>query len=121
MLVFVLKLRYFFQAMPNGVLAAIVVVNMFPFLEKFMDIPTLWRQDKYHLVIWLVTFAAVLCLGLDVGLAISMGFTFFVITVRSHRMKMVVLGQIPNMNIYRSLSVYKAVRGSKNPKCSLSL
>ncbi|NXA39583.1 S26A8 protein, partial [Eudromia elegans] len=124
MLVFVLKLRYFFQAMPNGVLAAIVVVNMLPFLEKFMDIPTLWRQDKYHLVIWLVTFAAVLCLGLDVGLAISMGFTFFIITVRSHRMKMVVLGQIPNMNIYRSLSIYKAameIEGVKIFQCCSSI
>ncbi|XP_025909042.1 testis anion transporter 1 isoform X2 [Nothoprocta perdicaria] len=124
MLVFVLKLRYFFQAMPNVVLAAIVVVNMLPFLEKFLDIPTLWRQDKYHLVIWLVTFAAVLCLGLDVGLAISMGFTFFVITVRSHRMKMVVLGQIPNMNIYRSLSVYKAameIEGVKIFQCCSSI
>ncbi|NWI10642.1 S26A8 protein, partial [Crypturellus soui] len=124
MLVFVLKLRYFFQAMPNGVLAAIVVVNMLPFLEKFMDIPALWRQDKYHLVIWLVTFTAVLCLGLDIGLAISMGFTFFVITVRSHRMKMVVLGQIPNMNIYRSLSVYKAameIEGVKIFQCCSSI
>ncbi|XP_025912363.1 testis anion transporter 1 isoform X1 [Apteryx rowi] len=124
MLVFVLKLRYFFQAMPNGVLAAIVVVNMLPFLEKFLDIPTLWRQDKYHLVIWLVTFAAVLCLGLDVGLAISMGFTFFVITVRSHRMKMVVLGQIPNMNIYRSLSIYRAameIEGVKIFQCCSSI
>ncbi|XP_062451223.1 testis anion transporter 1 [Rhea pennata] len=124
MLVFVLKLRYFFQAMPNGVLAAIVVVNMLPFLEKFLDIPTLWRQDKYHLVIWLVTFAAVLCLGLDIGLAISMGFTFFVITVRSHRMKMVVLGQIPNMNIYRSLSVYRAameIEGVKIFQCCSSI
>uniref|UniRef100_A0A8B9PEA9 Solute carrier family 26 member 8 n=1 Tax=Apteryx owenii TaxID=8824 RepID=A0A8B9PEA9_APTOW len=92
MLVFVLKLRYFFQAMPN--------------------------------VIWLVTFAAVLCLGLDVGLAISMGFTFFVITVRSHRMKMVVLGQIPNMNIYRSLSIYRAameIEGVKIFPCCSSI
>lgn len=36
-------------------------------------------------VIWLVTFAAVLCFDLDVGLAIAMGFTFLIITIRSHR------------------------------------
>jgi len=40
---------------------------------------------SYSKVIWLVTFAAVLCLGLDIGLVIAMGFTFFVITIRSHR------------------------------------
>ncbi|XP_073175984.1 testis anion transporter 1 isoform X2 [Lepidochelys kempii] len=48
MLVVVMKVGHFFLALPNAVLAAIVMVNMFPFLEKFMDVPTLWRQDKYH-------------------------------------------------------------------------
>ncbi|NXC18467.1 S26A8 protein, partial [Corythaeola cristata] len=108
----------------QGILAAIVIFNMFPFLEKILDIPILWRRDKYHFVIWLVTFAAVLCFGLDVGLAIAMGFTFFIISIRSHRMKMVVLGQIPNMNIYRSLSVYRAAReieGIKIFQCCSSI
>ncbi|NXK05279.1 S26A8 protein, partial [Herpetotheres cachinnans] len=124
MLVIALKLGHFFQMMPNGILAAIVVFNMLPFLEKFLDVPILWRRDKYHFVIWLVTFAAVLCFGLDVGLVIAMGFTFFVITIRSHRMKMVLLGQIPNMNIYRSLSVYRAAReieGIKIFQCCSSI
>ncbi|KAM7082505.1 testis anion transporter 1 isoform 2-T3 [Ciconia maguari] len=124
MLVIALKLGHFFQMIPNGILAAIVVFNMLPFLEKFLDIPILWRRDKYHFVIWLVTFAAVLCLGLDVGLVIAMGFTFIIITIRSHRMKMVVLGQIPNMNIYRSLSIYRAAReieGIKIFQCCSSI
>ncbi|XP_040391669.1 testis anion transporter 1 isoform X4 [Cygnus olor] len=60
-------------------------------------------------VIWLGTFAAVLRLGLDVGLAIALALAFFIISIRSHRMKMLELGQIPNMNIYRSLSVYRAM------------
>ncbi|XP_065448454.1 testis anion transporter 1 isoform X6 [Chrysemys picta bellii] len=124
MLVVVMKLGHFFQSLPNAVLAAIVMVNMFPFLEKFMDIPTLWRQDKYHFVIWIVTFAAVLCLGLDIGLVIAMGFTFFIITVRSHRMKIVMLGQIPNTDLYRSLSDYKAaaeIEGVKIFQCCSSI
>ncbi|NXE83453.1 S26A8 protein, partial [Cochlearius cochlearius] len=124
MLVIALKLGHFFQMIPNGILAAIVVFNMLPFLEKILDIPILWRRDKYHFVIWLVTFAAVLCFGLDVGLAMAMGFTFFIITIRSHRMKMVVLGQIPNMNIYRSLSIYRAAReieGIKIFQCCSSI
>ncbi|XP_061486446.1 testis anion transporter 1 isoform X5 [Rhineura floridana] len=51
MLVLVLKLGSYFQFLPNAVLAAIVLVNMFPFLEKFMDVPFLWRQDKYDFAI----------------------------------------------------------------------
>ncbi|NXH72713.1 S26A8 protein, partial [Hydrobates tethys] len=124
MLVIALKLGHFFQVIPNGILAAIVVFNVLPFLEKFLDVPILWRRDKYHFVIWLVTFAAVLCLGLDVGLVIAMGSTFLIITIRSHRMKMVVLGQIPNTNIYRSLSIYRAAReieGIKIFQCCSSI
>lgn len=34
----------------QGILAAIVVFNVLPFLEKFLDIPILWRRDKYHFV-----------------------------------------------------------------------
>ncbi|XP_009578293.1 PREDICTED: testis anion transporter 1, partial [Fulmarus glacialis] len=124
MLVIAQNLGHFFQVIPNGILAAIVVFNMLPFLEKFLDVPILWRRDKYHFVIWLVTFAAVLCLGLDVGLVIAMGSAFFIITIRSHRMKMVVLGQIPNTNIYRSLSIYRAAReieGIKIFQCCSSI
>ncbi|XP_026521485.1 testis anion transporter 1 [Notechis scutatus] len=109
MLVTGLKLGYYLQSLPNAVLAAIVLVNMFPFLEKFLDIPYLWEQDKYDFGIWIVTFLAVLCLGLDIGLGISLGFAFFIISVRSHRMKMVMLGQIPNTNIYRSFSDYSEI------------
>nr|XP_021136789.1 testis anion transporter 1 isoform X3 [Columba livia] len=124
MLVTALRLGHFFQMIPNGIFAAIVVFNVLPFLEKFLDVPILWRRDKYHFVIWLVTFAAVLCAGLDVGLAIAMGFTFFIIAIRSHRMKMVVLGQIPNTNIYRSLSTYRTAReieGIKIFQCCSSI
>lgn len=34
----------------QDILAAIVVFNMLPFLEKFLDVPILWRRDKYHFV-----------------------------------------------------------------------
>ncbi|XP_034979947.1 testis anion transporter 1 [Zootoca vivipara] len=124
MLAVVLKLGTYFQYLPNAVVAAIVLVNMFPFLEKFMDIPFLWRQDKYDFGIWIVTFLSVICLGLDIGLGISMGFAFFIISVRSHRMKMLTLGQIPNTNIYRSFSDYAEaieIQGVKMFQCCASI
>ncbi|XP_031412810.1 testis anion transporter 1 isoform X5 [Meleagris gallopavo] len=124
MLVIALKLGHFFQMIPNSVLAAVVVFNMLPFLEKFLDIPTLWRKDKYHLAIWLGTFAAVLCLGLDIGLLIALAIAFFILSIRSHRMKMMELGQIPNTNIYRSLSTCRAameIDGVKIFQCCSSI
>ncbi|KAK9404248.1 SLC26A8: Testis anion transporter 1 [Crotalus adamanteus] len=124
MLVTGLKLGYYFQSLPNAVLAAIVLVNMFPFLEKFMDVPYLWKQDKYDFGIWIVTFLVVLCLGLDIGLGISLGFAFFIISVRAHRMKIMTLGQIPNTNIYRRFSDYSEaieIQGVKIFQCCASI
>ncbi|MEJ1270971.1 solute carrier family 26 member 8 [Cricetulus griseus] len=60
-------------------------------------------------VVWMVTFSSVIFLGLDVGLLISLAFAFFIITVRSHRTKILVLGQIPNTNIYRNVNDYREV------------
>ncbi|CAM2107433.1 unnamed protein product [Caretta caretta] len=91
MLVVVMKVGHFFQALPN--------------VSEFET-------------------GSVLCLGLDIGLAIAMGFTFFIITVRSHRMKIVMLGQIPNTDLYRSLSDYKAaaeIEGVKIFQCCSSI
>jgi len=39
-----------FFCFAQGILAAIVVFNVLPFLGKFLDIPILWRQDNYHFV-----------------------------------------------------------------------
>uniref|UniRef100_A0A670I817 Solute carrier family 26 member 8 n=1 Tax=Podarcis muralis TaxID=64176 RepID=A0A670I817_PODMU len=111
MLAVVLKLGTYFQYLPNAVVAAIVLVNMFPFLEKFMDVPFLWRQDKYDFGIWIVTFLSVICLGLDIGLGISMGFAFFIISVRSHRYCL--LWRVRTANEISSASSLALIRWSR--------
>ncbi|XP_031290709.1 testis anion transporter 1 isoform X2 [Camelus dromedarius] len=60
-------------------------------------------------IAWMVTFISAIFLGLDVGLLVSVAFTFFIITVQSHRTKILLLGQIPNTNIYRSIHDYREV------------
>ncbi|KAM6044439.1 LOW QUALITY PROTEIN: testis anion transporter 1 [Chlamydotis macqueenii] len=118
MLVTELKLGHFFQMMPNLLpgLAWSRCAN-----EAFHILPFILSAICSN-IIWLLTFADVLSFGLDVCLAITMGFMFFMITIRSHRhlMKMVVLGQIPDMNIYRSLSVYRAARETEGIKICCS-
>ncbi|XP_038954625.1 testis anion transporter 1 isoform X9 [Rattus norvegicus] len=109
MLLLMVKIGSFFDNLPNAVLAGIILSNVVPYLETIYNLPTLWRQDQYECVVWMVTFSAAIFLGLDVGLLISLVFTFFVITVRSHRTKILVLGQIPNTNIYRNVNEYREV------------
>ncbi|XP_021091481.1 testis anion transporter 1 isoform X4 [Mesocricetus auratus] len=109
MVLLMVKIGSFFHTMPNAVLAGIILSNVIPYLETIYNLPSLWRQDQYDCVVWMVTFSSAIFLGLDIGLLISLVFAFFVITVRSHRTKILVLGQIPNTNIYRNINDYREV------------
>ncbi|XP_012576021.1 PREDICTED: testis anion transporter 1 isoform X1 [Condylura cristata] len=109
MLLLMVKVNHFFYEMPNAVLAGIILSNLVPYFETIYNLPSLWKQNQYDCVIWLVTFLAALLLGLDLGLLISIVFAFFIVTVQSHRTKILLLGQIPNTNIYRCISDYREI------------
>ncbi|XP_008261055.2 testis anion transporter 1 isoform X5 [Oryctolagus cuniculus] len=109
MLLLMVKAGHFFSELPNAVLAGIILSNVLPYLEAIYSLPTLWRQDQYDCILWLVTFSSAIFLGLDFGLLVSLVFAFFIITVRSHRTKVLLLGQIPNTNIYRSINDYREI------------
>ncbi|XP_023402190.1 testis anion transporter 1 isoform X8 [Loxodonta africana] len=109
MLLLMVKVGHFFYQLPNAVLAGVILSNVTPYLGTISNLPHLWRQDQYDCVIWLVTFSSAIFLGLDFGLLLSVAFAFFIIAVRSHRAKIYLLGQIPNTNIYRSISDYREI------------
>ncbi|XP_077017718.1 testis anion transporter 1 isoform X7 [Tamandua tetradactyla] len=109
MLLLMVKAGHFFYELPNALLAGIILSNVLPYLEDIFTLPSLWKQDQYECVIWLVTFSSAIFLGLDAGLLVSIAFAFFLISVRSHRTKIILLGQIPNTNIYRSVNDFREV------------
>nr|XP_035151350.1 testis anion transporter 1 isoform X7 [Callithrix jacchus] len=109
MLLLMVKMGHFFYALPNAVLAGIILSNVYPYLETISNLPSLWREDQYDCALWMMTFLSSVFLGLDIGLIISVVFAFFITTVRSHRMKIVLLGQIPNTNIYRNVNDYREI------------
>ncbi|XP_060045679.1 testis anion transporter 1 isoform X2 [Erinaceus europaeus] len=124
MLLLMVKIRRFFYDLPNAVLAGIIMSNLLPYFETIFYLPTLWRQNQYDFVIWIVTLLAALVLGLDLGLLVSIVFAFFMVTVQSHRTKIFLLGQIPNTNIYRSITDYREIRsipGVKLIQCCNSI
>uniref|UniRef100_A0A8C9IBE2 Solute carrier family 26 member 8 n=1 Tax=Piliocolobus tephrosceles TaxID=591936 RepID=A0A8C9IBE2_9PRIM len=109
MLLLMVKMGHFFYALPNAVLAGIILSNVVPYLETISNLPSLWKQDQYDCVLWMMTFSSSIFLGLDIGLIISVVSAFFITTVRSHRAKILLLGQIPNTNIYRSINDYREI------------
>ncbi|XP_017378113.1 testis anion transporter 1 [Cebus imitator] len=109
MLLLMVKMGHFFYALPNAVLAGIILSNVLPYLETISNLPSLWRENQYDCAVWMTTFLSSVFLGLDIGLIISVVFAFFITTVRSHRTKILLLGQIPNTNIYRSINDYREI------------
>ncbi|XP_077876249.1 testis anion transporter 1 isoform X5 [Ictidomys tridecemlineatus] len=109
MLLLMMKAAQFFYELPNAVLAGVVLSNVLPYLETIYNLPSLWKQNQYDFVVWIFTFLSSIFLGLDIGLLISIVFAFFIATLRSHRTKILILGQIPNTNIYRSINDYREI------------
>ncbi|XP_069489538.1 testis anion transporter 1 isoform X2 [Ambystoma mexicanum] len=106
MLAMVLNLGVLLQSMPEAVLAAIVVNNILPLLDNLHLVPQLWSQDKYDFGIWVVTFIACIVCGLAIGLLIAILFSIVTICLRTQRMKIRLIGQIPETNIYRNFCEY---------------
>ncbi|MEE6492889.1 hypothetical protein FKM82_016663, partial [Ascaphus truei] len=124
MLGVVLSLGHFFSTLPDAVLSAMVCVNMEPLLLNFLDIPHLWRQDKYDFAVWVFTCVSCILLGLDKGLVLSLCLSLFINTLRTRRVLILPLGQIPNTNIYQDFAECKQaqdIEGVKIFQCCSSL
>ncbi|XP_069592444.1 solute carrier family 26 member 6-like isoform X3 [Ranitomeya imitator] len=100
-LVIILKAGELFTCLPQAILSTIVIANLKGMYKQFMDIPQLWRTNRYDLLIWLVTFLSTICLNLDIGLAVSVVFGLFTVTFRTQLTHYSVLGQVADSDIYR--------------------
>ncbi|XP_073501006.1 solute carrier family 26 member 6-like [Phyllobates terribilis] len=100
-LVIILKAGELFTCLPQAILSTIVIANLKGMYKQFMDIPHLWRTNRYDLLIWLVTFLSTICLNLDIGLAVSVAFGLFTVTFRTQLTHYSILGQVADSDIYR--------------------
>uniref|UniRef100_A0A8D3BTM9 Solute carrier family 26 member 6, like 2 n=1 Tax=Scophthalmus maximus TaxID=52904 RepID=A0A8D3BTM9_SCOMX len=94
-LITVLKIGALFEDLPKAILSTIVFVNLKGMFKQFMDVPMLWKTNKVDLLVWLVTFLSTILLNLDLGLAVSIGFSMLTFIFRTQR-------EIPGIKIFRS-------------------
>lgn len=91
------------------VLTGIVFAAMKGMLVNMKDFFTAWRQSKPDGFIWLVTFSSVILIDIDIGLCVGVLSSLIYITVLGQKVKVEVLGNIPNTDIYVYKNKYQAV------------
>lgn len=97
-----------FETLPNCVLAAIIIVALKGMFKQFTELRRLWGISKIDFAIWLVAFLGTALLDVDYGLGVGVGFSLITVLGRSSRPYSCLLGQMPNTDIYRDISVYRS-------------
>ncbi|KAK6488077.1 pendrin-like isoform X1 [Huso huso] len=109
------------EPLQKSVLAAIVIANLKGMFMQVLDVPRLWRQNKTDSIIWVVTCAASIILGLDLGLLAGLVFELATVVIRTQFPTCAALGNVPGTDIYKNIKDYKNIEelsGIKIFRCS---
>ncbi|KAM3871740.1 solute carrier family 26 member 6 [Diretmus argenteus] len=109
-LITVLKIGSLFEDLPKAVLATIVFVNLKGMFKQFLDVPMLWKSNKVDLLVWLVTYTCTVLLNLDLGLAVSIGFSMLTVIFRTQLPRYSILGQVPGTELYLDKDTYEEAK-----------
>jgi sulfate permease, SulP family len=96
------------EPLPRAILAAIVIVAVISLIDVRAAAST-WRVDRADGVVLLVTFAATLGLGVELGLLTGVGVNLAVHVVRGMRPALIVLGRVPGTRLFRNVDRYPTV------------
>ncbi|XP_030072408.1 pendrin [Microcaecilia unicolor] len=108
-LIAIVALGKLLEPLQKSVLAAIVIANLKGMFWQVLDVPRLWRQNKFDSVIWVFTCAASIILGLDLGLLAGLVFGLLTVVIRVQFPSCASLGNIPGTDIYKNIKEYKNV------------
>lgn len=110
LLVVLLALGPLFMDLPKCVLAAIIIVNLRNVLLQITDLPKLFRISFIDMLIWLVTFLAVVLTDVDLGLFIGVVFSLLTVVIRTQRVHTSILGQISDTDVYEDVKKYPSAK-----------
>ncbi|XP_052796672.1 prestin-like [Mya arenaria] len=105
-LVVILWLGPLFEALPNCVLSAIIVVALRSLIKQLLELPKVWRTSRYDCWIWLVTFTVTTVLHVDYGLLFGLVFSFFTVVLRTQVAKPTRLEKVAEHNLYKDPKYY---------------
>ena len=94
-----------FYYLPKTVLAAIIMVAVFGLIDV-AEVRHLWKVNRSDLALLVLTFAATLGLGIEIGILVGVGASLALFVVRSTRPHTAVLGRLPGGEVYRNVDRY---------------
>ena len=116
LLLVLLLLGPYFKTLPKCILASIIIIALQGMFRQFFELPKLWKLSKIDFFIWLSTFLATVILDVDYGLLAGVIIGILTIVFRVQRPYACLLGQIPETDIYRDVTVYKEAKEFPNIK-----
>ncbi|KAG7028882.1 Sulfate transporter 3.1 [Cucurbita argyrosperma subsp. argyrosperma] len=100
-----LFLTPFFHYTPLVVLASIIITAMIG-LINYEEVIHLWKLDKFDFVVCLGAYIGVVFGSVEMGLIIAVALSVLRVLLMIARPRTLVLGNIPNSTIYRSIDQY---------------
>lgn len=91
-----------FHHLPQAVLAAIIIIAVIGLMDFAMP-RRLWHYNKADAAALILTFVAVLALGVEQGILIGVGATVLLHLWRTSRPHMAVVGRVPNTEHFRNV------------------
>ncbi|KNC47566.1 sulfate transporter [Thecamonas trahens ATCC 50062] len=95
-----------FEATPQAVLAAVILVALKRLLLQVRELPALYRIKRADGLVWAFVFTAVLVVGVTEGLILGMVFSLLIVLYKQMRPYTAVMGRFPGTRLYGSVAQY---------------
>ncbi|KAM6977883.1 sulfate transporter [Aplochiton taeniatus] len=99
-----------FYSLQKCVLAVIIVVNLRGALQKFGDVPRMWRVNHVDATVWLVTMATSALVNTELGLVVGLLLSASCVLGRTQRAQALRLGRAGDAEVYEDPAVYRGLR-----------
>lgn len=91
-----------FYYLPNAVLAAVIIVAVYGLIDH-KEARHLWHSNRGDFILWAVTFAATLFVGIEQGIALGVILSLALVIYRTTKPHIAVLGRVPGTFFYRNV------------------
>ncbi|MFS8881042.1 SulP family inorganic anion transporter [Synechococcus sp. H55.11] len=97
-----------FTFLPQATLAAVVLVAVLGLVD-FHPLLQSWRYDRGDALVWLLTFASVLAIGVERGIGLGVLVSLLLFLWRASRPHIAIVGQVPGTEHYRNVLRHEVI------------